>query len=164
MAVSIGQTSQEMLCECCSTCFSYFFLESKTRLHFWQYTLLTLFLENSSMFFSVTSAYKDPVENHNMEEIPNKILVGFFVVILGFFWYCTTRYYVRPDCYKIVIYDVFGKQVSSDEIRTDFKMYQVAQSHILEYQKRFPNHSFSISTQIPHTRRTIFRRFVRNHK
>ena len=41
-----------------------------------------------------------------MKKILDKIVVGFFVVILGFFWYCSTRYYVKPDHHKIVIYDV----------------------------------------------------------
>ena len=112
----------------------------------------------STALFSATSAYKDPVKNQNMKKIMDKMITGFFVGILGPLWYCSTKYYTRQDHYRIVIYDVFGKQVNSKEIRTEFRLYQVAQSHISEYQKRFPQYQFSMATFMPETRRTIFRK------
>ena len=59
------------------------------------------------------------------------------MVILGAFWYCSTKYHVKPNMYTIVVYDIFGKQVQMEEVRTDFKTQQVAQSFISEYQKSF---------------------------
>ncbi len=113
---------------------------------------------------SVTSAYKDPVKNQNMKKITDKIITGFFVGALGLLWYCSTRYYTRQNYHKIIIYDVFGKQVNSEEIRTEFKLYQVAQSHISEYQKRFPQYQFSMAAYMPETRRTIFKKIRKNQR
>ena len=121
--------------------------------------MLTLFFENfSTALFPVTSAYKDPVKNQNMKKIVDKIITGFFIGTLGLLWYCSTRYYTRQDSHKIVIYDIFGKPVNSEEIRTEFRLYQVAQSHITEYQKRFPQYQFSMAAFMPETRRIIFRK------
>ena len=102
------------------------------------------------------SAYKDPVENHHMNKIFDKIVTGFFVVILGAFWYCSTKYHVKPNMYTIVVYDIFGKQIQMEEVRTDFKTQQVAQSFISEYQKRFPHYDFSLAIEIPQIKRKLF--------
>jgi len=102
-----------------------------------------------SQFFCVTSAYKDPVENQNMNKILDKFVTGFFVAILGILWYCSSRYYVKPSQYTVVVYDIFGKESVIDGIRTRFKTIQVAQSYISEYQKRFEGYDFSIAQEIP---------------
>ena len=107
---------------------------------------------------SVISAYKDPVENHHMKKILDKIVTGFFVVILGALWYCSSKYQVKPNHYSIVIYDVFGKQVEIDEIRTNFKTQKVAQSYISEYQKRFPHYGFSMAIEMPQIKRNLILR------
>ena len=83
------------------------------------------------------SAYKDPVENQHMRKILDKFVTGFFVVVLGIAWYCSTKFYIKPDKHSIVVYDVFGKEVELDDVRTDFKTHSVAQSYISEYKKRF---------------------------
>lgn len=96
----------------------------------------------------MTSAYKVPVENHHMKKILDKIITGFFIVTLGLLWYCSTKYYVKPNNYSIVIYDIFGKQVEMDNLRTNFKTHKVTQSYILEYQKRFPHYNFSMAVEM----------------
>lgn len=83
-----------------------------------------------------------------MKEILDKIVTWFFVIVLGILWYSTKRN-IKPNEYTIVIYDVFGKQVKTNEIRVNFKTQKVAQSYILEYQKNFPHYNFSINTEIP---------------
>ena len=98
---------------------------------------------------SAIIAYKDPVENQHVKKIIDKFVTGIFVVIFGILWYCSTRYYVKPNQYTIVIYDIFGKQIKIDAIRTDFRTYQVANNYILEYQNRFPHYSFSLATEMP---------------
>ena len=83
-----------------------------------------------------------------MKRIFNKIITGFFIVILGIAWYIT-RYQIKPEFHNIIIYDVFGNQIKIDEIRTRFKTCKVAQSYVLEYQKRFPHYEFSIASKTP---------------
>jgi len=113
----------------------------------------------------VTSAYKDPVENHHMKKILDKIITGFFIVTLGILWYCSVKYYVKPNHYTIIVYDVFGKQVKMDGIRTNFKTTAVAQSYTSEYQKRFSHYYFSMAAEIPEIKRnTVLRIFKKNYR
>ena len=115
--------------------------------------------------YSVTSAYKHPVENQDMNKILGKIITGFFVLTLGILWYCSVKYYVKPNQYTIIVYDIFGKQVKIDGIRTNFKTRAVAQSHISEYQKRFSHYFFSMATEMPEIKRnTVLKIFKKNYR
>ena len=98
------------------------------------------------------SAYKDPVENQRMIKIIDKIITGFFVIILGILWY-STRCFVKPNQYKIVIYDVLGNQTSMDGVRTNFNTPKVANNYILEYQNRFSHYNFSMAAEMPVVKR-----------
>ena len=72
-------------------------------------------------------------------------------------WFFSTRYYEKPKQYSIIVYDVFGKQNIIDGLRTDFQTTEVATSYIKEYQKRFPQYSFSLESSLPEIKRkTIF--------
>ena len=95
----------------------------------------------------MTSAYKDPVENQHMQKILDKFVTCFFVVTLGILWYCSSKYQIMPNHYTIIIYDVYGKQIKINGIRTNFKTREVAQSYISEYQKRFPFLDFSMALE-----------------
>ena len=89
--------------------------------------------------------------------IADKIITGFFVVIFATMWFFSTRYYERPKQYSIIVYDVFGKQISIDGLRTEFQTLEVATSYIKEYQKTFSQYSFSLESPIPEIKRkTIF--------
>jgi len=112
-------------------------------------------LKAFSQSISAISAYKDPVENHNMKKIIDKFVTGFFVVILGIAWYCSSKQHVRPNQYTIIIYDIYGNQLKIDEIRTNFNTYQVANNYITEYQNRFPHYDFSMATEMPEIKRKI---------
>ena len=98
------------------------------------------------------SAYKDPVENQHMRKIIDKIMTGFFVTIFGILWYCT-KCIVKPNQYKIIIYDIFGNQISLDGVRTCFNTSKVANNYILEYQERFSHYNFSLSSEMPEIKR-----------
>jgi len=87
-----------------------------------------------------------------MRKILDKIVTGFFVVILGTLWYCT-KCFVKPNQYKIIIYDVLGNQVNVDGLRTSFNTSRVASSFISEYQNRFSQYKFSISSEMPIVKR-----------
>lgn len=114
----------------------------------------------------MVSAYKDPVENQHMKKILDKFVTGFFVVLLGLLWYCSTKYYVRSNHYAVIIYNVFGEQIKIDEIRTEFKNYTVARSYISDYQKRFPHYDFSLTSDMYELKNSsvprIFRKFRDN--
>ena len=101
-----------------------------------------------------------------MKKILDKFLTGFFVAIFGILWYCSSKYYVKPNQCKVIIYDVFGKQVKLNEIRTDFKTQNVARNYILEYQKRFPHYDFSMAVETSeiksNTGLRIFKKFKDN--
>ena len=83
-----------------------------------------------------------------MGKIFDKCITGFSVTVLGILWYCSTRYHVKPDQFIITIYDVFGKEVKIDGVRTRFRIKGVAQSHISEYRNRFQHYSFSIGEEV----------------
>ena len=100
-----------------------------------------------------------------MKKIIDKLVTGFFVVILGIVWYCSSKYQVKPNQYTISIYDVFGKEITINEIRTSFNTYKVTNSYILEYQKRFPHYNFSMTEEMPKIKRKeplrIFKKIYR---
>ena len=39
-----------------------------------------------------------------MRKIFDKLVTGFFIIVLGSLWYCT-KCFVKPSEYKIIIYD-----------------------------------------------------------
>jgi hypothetical protein len=74
-------------------------------------------------------------------------------------WYCSTKHHVKPNQYTIIIYDIFEKEIKLEGIRTNFKIKEVAQSYISEYQNRFQHYSFSIGEEIQtKTKLRIFKR------
>jgi hypothetical protein len=99
--------------------------------------------------FLVVSAYKDPVEIHLVKKFLDKVITGFFVLIFTILWYCSTKYYVKPKAFNIMIYDILGKETKPNGIRTKFTTQEVAFSYINEYQKVFPHLDFSIQSKIP---------------
>ena len=108
-------------------------------------------------------AYKDPVENQHMKKILDRFVTGFFVVTLGILWYCSSKYQVRQERYRIIIYDVFGKQVKIDGVRTSFRTYRVATNYISEYQDRFPHYDFSMAAETMEIkRRPLLKIFKKN--
>jgi len=83
-----------------------------------------------------------------VKKILDEIVTGFFIIILGILWYCSVKYYAKPNQYKIIIYNIFGEQIETDEIRTNFRTHQVTRNFISEYQKINPHYNFSLSEDI----------------
>ena len=97
-----------------------------------------------------------------MKKIADKFITGFFVVLLGSLWYLSTKYYVKPNQYNIIIYDPLGKEFKIEEIRTEFKTKKVAIRYVREYKNRFPNYDFSLAEEIPQIKgRKIFSKISR---
>lgn len=89
----------------------------------------------------------------------DKFVTGFFVVIFGILWYCSSRYQVKPSHYTIVVHDVFGKQTKINGIRTSFRTLEVTQSYISEYHERFEGYGFSIGQDFPIIKNPAFKIF-----
>ena len=101
------------------------------------------------------SAYKDPVKIQNMTTRSDKIVTGFFVIIFGILWYFTTKSYVKPENYTIIVHDIFGTEVKMKEIRTKFGTINVARSYLADYQQRFPHYNFSLAVFMPKTKNNM---------
>ena len=111
---------------------------------------------------NVVSPYKDPVEIQRMKEFGDRIITGFFVFVFGALWLFSTQYYLKPKKYEIVIYDVYGKELKQNQIRTEFSRIEVAQSYIKEYQRTFSHLNFSIKSEFPEMKkRVVFRKILK---
>jgi len=99
------------------------------------------------------SPYKDPVKNHHVKEFLSKLITGVFVFVFGIIWFFSTKYYVKPKDYNILVYDKHGSHFKSLEIRTKFTTQEVAYSYFKDYQKTYPNLKFSIESDIPKFKR-----------
>ena len=60
---------------------------------------------------------------------------------------------------------MLGKQIIIDGLRTNFKNQRVVKSYILEYQKRFPQYEFFISSDSDTIKEKFIPRLLKNfHK
>jgi len=96
-----------------------------------------------------------------MRKILEKCVTGFFVIVFGIAWYCSTKFYIKPDRHSIVVYDIFGKEIKLDGIRVDFKTHSVTQSYISEYRKRFPHYNFSMAIEVPEIKKNTIPRIFK---
>jgi tRNA 2-selenouridine synthase SelU len=100
-----------------------------------------------------------------VKKILDKIVTGFFIIILGMSLYYSVKYYAKPNQYKIIIYNIFGEQIETNEIRTNFRTHQIARNFISEYQKINPYYNFSVSEDISEIKTSSsFRIFKKNSK
>ena len=84
------------------------------------------------------------------------ILAAVFLFALA--WLLKAKPHNRPKSYSVIVFDVFGKQVTIEGIRTVFKTHDVAWSFMKLYKKEYPLHNFAMVSNIPKSDRpTIFR-------
>ena len=80
------------------------------------------------------------------------------VLIFAFSWFLRARPRNRPKNYRVVPIDVFGKQSTIQEIRTEFKTHDVAWSFMKQYKKTYPLHNFALVSDVKDSdKQTIFR-------
>ncbi|MDC0153674.1 hypothetical protein OAJ02_02950 [Nitrosopumilus sp.] len=80
------------------------------------------------------------------------------VLIFAFSWFLRARPRNRPKNYRVVPIDVFGKQSTIQEIRTEFKTHDVAWSFMKQYKKTYPLHNFALVSDVKDSDKpTIFR-------
>ena len=80
------------------------------------------------------------------------------VLIFAFSWFLRARPRNRPKNYRVVPIDVFGKQSTIQEIRTEFKTHDVAWSFMKQFKKTYPLHNFALVSDVKDSDKpTIFR-------
>ena len=73
-------------------------------------------------------------------------------------WLLRARPHNRPRKFSVVIFDVYGKEIQLDGIRTDFKTHDVAWSFMKQYKLDYPLNNFALVTDIQKSqKRTIFK-------
>ena len=80
------------------------------------------------------------------------------VFVFALAWLLKARPHNRPKQYSIVVFDVFGKKIKMDGIRTEFKTHDVAWSFMKQYKKEYPLYNFALVSDLPKSDKpTIFR-------
>ena len=80
------------------------------------------------------------------------------VLIFAFSWFLRARPRKKTKNYRVVPIDVFGKQSTIQEIRTEFKTHDVAWSFMKQYKKTYPLHNFALVSDVKDSDKpTIFR-------
>lgn len=75
-----------------------------------------------------------------MKKIFERIITCFFIILFGVLWAFTTKHYVNPTKFEVVIFDKNNHQIKNNQMRTVFKTKEVALSYVEEYQKIFPEY------------------------
>ncbi len=80
------------------------------------------------------------------------------VFVFALAWLLRARPHNRPKQYSIVVFDVFGKKIKTEGMRTQFKTHDVAWSFMKQYKKEYPLHNFALVSDLPKSDKpTIFR-------
>jgi len=74
------------------------------------------------------------------------IILG-LVFLFAFAWLIKARPHNVPKKYFITSFDVYGKEVHTDGLRTEFKNHDVAWSFMKLYKKSYPLYNFALVTQ-----------------
>ncbi len=82
------------------------------------------------------------------------------VFVFALAWLLKARPHNRPKQYSIVVFDVFGKKIKIDGIRTQFKTHDVAWSFMKQYKKEYPLHNFALVSDLPKLDKPIIFRYI----
>jgi hypothetical protein len=86
------------------------------------------------------------------------VLILVLVFTFAFTWFLRARPHSRPKKYSIMIFDVFGKEMQIDGLRTEFRNHDVAWSFMRQYKKDYPINNFAMVSDSPQSdKKTIFR-------
>ncbi|MEM4391525.1 MAG: hypothetical protein QXG67_01915 [Candidatus Nitrosotenuis sp.] len=88
-----------------------------------------------------------------------KLITAVFVGILGVAWFFT-RYCEVSSTHRIIVYDLLGKEIRVQELRTKFNTRTAAISFAKHYGRLFPHYQFCLEPSTPQ----IKRRFLVFHK
>ena len=75
------------------------------------------------------------------------VIVLGFVFLFAFAWLIKARPYNVPKKYFVTSFDIYGMEVHTDGLRTEFKNHDVAWSFMKLYKKSYPLYNFALVTQ-----------------
>lgn len=86
------------------------------------------------------------------------IIVGATLLFIAV-WFVKVRPHQSKN-YSLVCFDVFGKELIMEGIRTEFKTNDVAWSFMKEYKKMYPLYNFALVTETIHSERETIIKYI----
>ena len=75
------------------------------------------------------------------------VIVLGLVFLFAFAWLIKARPHNVPKKYFITSFDIYGMEIHTDGLRTEFKNHDVALSFLKLYKKSYPLYNFALVTQ-----------------
>ena len=88
------------------------------------------------------------------------VIVLGLVFLFAFAWLIKARPHNVPKKYFITSFDVYGKEVHTDGLRTEFKNHDVAWSFMKLYKKSYPLYNFALIAQEKKQDRKIIFKYI----
>ncbi len=82
------------------------------------------------------------------------------VFVFAFTWLLRARPHNRPKQYTVVVFDVCGREVAHDGLRTKFKTHDVAWSFMKQYKKVYPLYNFTLVSDVPPPGKPTILRYI----
>jgi hypothetical protein len=82
------------------------------------------------------------------------------VCVFALTWLLKAKPHNRPNGYSIVILDVFGEKSQIEDIRTEFKTFEVAWSFMKQYKKSYQLYNFALVSDSLKTDKPTIIRYV----
>ncbi len=79
------------------------------------------------------------------------------VFVFAMAWLLKAKPHSRPRAYRVVIFDVYGRESAIDGLRLNFRNHDVAWSYMKQYKASYPLHNFALVSDNPESRPTIYR-------
>ena len=86
------------------------------------------------------------------------IIAAAFVFAIS--WFLKARPHNKPKQYKIICFDVFGKETEIVGIRTDFKNHDVAWSFMKQYKEQYPLNNFALTAHFKKSEKQVIFRYL----
>ena len=122
------------------------------------YVITVLAIISFSNFLVILFGYTIPGVFITFFKLAGEYVVLTTVFVFALAWLLKARPHNRPKQYSIVVFDVFGKKIKIEGMRTQFKTHDVAWSFMKQYKKEYPLHNFALVSDLPKSDKpTIFR-------
>ena len=122
------------------------------------YVITVLAIISFSNFLIILFGYTIPGIFITFFKLAGEYVILATVFVFALAWLLKARPHNRPKQYSIVVFDVFGKKIKIEGMRTQFKTHDVAWSFMKQYKKEYPLHNFALVSDLPKSDKpTIFR-------
>ena len=88
------------------------------------------------------------------------VIVLGLVFLFAFAWLIKARPHNVPKKYFITSFDIYGMEVHTDGLRTEFKNHDVAWSFMKFYKKSYPLYNFALVTQDKKQNKKIIFKYI----